>query len=93
MRPNIEWWKLLIVFISAIVLEANSIAGFRFLMDKNSNIFLFASRAYLENISANKRIIDRPLSFGSGISFETKAGIFNLTYALGKQLNNPLLLR
>lgn len=35
MRTNIEWWKLLIVFISAIVLEANSIAGFRFLMDKN----------------------------------------------------------
>lgn len=31
----IEWWKLLIVFVSAIVLEANSIAGFRFLMDKN----------------------------------------------------------
>lgn len=35
MRTNIEWWKLLIVFISAIVLEANSIAGFRFLIDKN----------------------------------------------------------
>jgi hypothetical protein len=66
---------------------------YRFLMDKNSNIFLFASRAYLENISANKRIIDRPFSFGSGISFETKAGIFNLTYALGKQLNNPIILR
>jgi len=32
---KIEWWKLLIVFVSAIVLEANSIAGFRFLMDKN----------------------------------------------------------
>lgn len=27
--------KLLIVFISAIILEANSIAGFKFLMDKN----------------------------------------------------------
>jgi hypothetical protein len=35
MIPKIKWWKLLIVFISAIVLEANSIAGFRFLMDKN----------------------------------------------------------
>ena len=66
---------------------------YRFLMDKNSNIFLFASRAYLENISANKRVIDRPISFGTGISFETKAGIFNLTYALGKQLNNPIILR
>lgn len=32
---KIEWWKLLIVFVSAIILEANSIAGFRFLMDHN----------------------------------------------------------
>ena len=31
----VEWWKLLIVFFSAIVLEANSIAGFRFLMDEH----------------------------------------------------------
>lgn len=35
MKQTVEWWKLLIVFISAIVLEANSIAGFRFLIDKN----------------------------------------------------------
>jgi len=28
-------YKLLIVFFTAILLEANSIAGFRFLMDKN----------------------------------------------------------
>ena len=35
MKNEIVWWKLLIVFISAIVLEANSIASFRFLMDKN----------------------------------------------------------
>jgi len=35
MSKDIKWWKLLIVFLSAIVLEANSIAGFRFLIDKN----------------------------------------------------------
>jgi len=34
-QTAVEWWKLIIVFVSAIVLEANSIAGFRFLMDKN----------------------------------------------------------
>jgi hypothetical protein len=32
---KVKWWKLLIVFVSAIALEANSIAGFRYLMDKN----------------------------------------------------------
>jgi hypothetical protein len=35
MKTVVEWWKLLIVFVSAIVLEANSIAGLRFLMDEN----------------------------------------------------------
>jgi hypothetical protein len=35
MTQTITWWKLLIVFISAIVLEANSIAGFKYLVDKN----------------------------------------------------------
>ena len=34
-QTAVEWWKLLIVFFSAIVLEANSIAGFRFLMNEN----------------------------------------------------------
>jgi len=34
-KISVEWWKLLIVFFSAIVLEANSIAGFRFLMNEN----------------------------------------------------------
>lgn len=32
---SIQWWKLLIVFLSAILLQANSIVAFRFLMDKN----------------------------------------------------------
>jgi hypothetical protein len=34
-QTAVEWWKLLIVFVSAIVLEANSIAGLRFLIDEN----------------------------------------------------------
>ena len=35
LKDKITWWKLLIVFVSAIVLEANSIASFRFLIEKN----------------------------------------------------------
>jgi len=35
MKDKITWWKLLIVFVSAIALEANSIASFSFLMEKN----------------------------------------------------------
>ena len=35
MKDKITWWKLLIVFFSAIVLEATPIAGFTFLMNEH----------------------------------------------------------
>jgi hypothetical protein len=38
-------------------------------------------------------LTDTPLGFGVGTSFETKAGIFALTYALGQQFDNPIELR
>jgi len=38
-------------------------------------------------------LTDTPIGFGAGTSFETKAGIFSLTYALGRQFNNPVELR
>jgi outer membrane protein assembly factor BamA len=65
----------------------------RYLSGKNSNLFVFYTHGYLQNLSRNVRLFDRPYSFGAGINFETKAGVFNLTYAVGRQLNNPLLLR
>jgi hypothetical protein len=34
-KDKIPYWKLLIVFFSAIALEANSIASFRYLIDKH----------------------------------------------------------
>ncbi|MCX6181458.1 MAG: hypothetical protein NT150_05995 [Bacteroidetes bacterium] len=37
-----------------------------------------------------ERVIDHPYGFGAGFSFETKAGIFSLNYAIGKQLGNPI---
>ena len=60
-------------------------AEYRYLLDENSNLFVFGSRSYLENHSTTENYLDHPMSFGTGISFETKAGIFSLTYALGKQ--------
>jgi ABC-type Mn2+/Zn2+ transport system permease subunit len=32
---DIKVWKLLIIFFSALILEANGIASFRYLVDKN----------------------------------------------------------
>ncbi len=66
---------------------------YRFLFEKNSNIFLFAEGAWYENKSSTTFVTDTPMSIGAGINFETKAGIFNLSYGIGKQFNNSFDLR
>lgn len=66
---------------------------YRFLFEKNSNIFLFGEGAWYENNSISGYSNDTPISIGAGINFETKAGIFNLSYAIGKQFGNGFDLR
>lgn len=66
---------------------------FRILTDENSNLFVFFDQGYYQYKKNKKTLEDHPFGFGTGINFETRAGIFSLSYALGKQLNNPLLLR
>lgn len=36
---------------------------------------------------------DQPFGFGAGFSFGTNLGIFSISYALGKQFNNPIELK
>jgi len=66
---------------------------YRLLLEQNSYLFLFTDGAYYENHSTSHHLSDTPFGFGSGVSFETKAGIFSITYALGKQFSNPVQLR
>jgi len=66
---------------------------YRFLFEKNSNLFLFVEGAWYENNNVLSYISDTPASVGAGINFETKAGIFNLSYAVGKQFGNSFDLR
>lgn len=66
---------------------------YRFLLEQNSNIFAFFDGAWYESNIRENYLRDTPYGFGLGINFETAAGIFSLTYALGKQQNNPILLR
>lgn len=68
-------------------------AEYRILFEKNSNLYFFFNNAWYENNSLQKYKKDYPFGFGTGISFQTKAGIFTINYALGKQLNNPIMLR
>jgi outer membrane protein assembly factor BamA len=66
---------------------------YRFILEQNSYLYLFADGAYYENRKINSNISDRPFGFGAGMSFETKAGIFSISYALGKQFDNPILFK
>ena len=66
---------------------------YRFLFEKNSNLFVFIEGAWYENKSNTLNIKDTPISLGAGINFDTKAGIFNLGYALGNQFGNGFDLR
>ncbi len=61
----------------------------RMLLEKNSYINVFWNGAYVENKHRDIKNYDQPMGFGAGISFETKAGILNLSYAVGRQQGNP----
>ncbi|MDD2983240.1 MAG: hypothetical protein PHQ74_07625 [Crocinitomicaceae bacterium] len=67
-------------------------AEYRFLVDQNSFAFLFYDQAWYEN-QTNQYYKDTPLGFGLGFSFGTNIGTFSISYALGKQYNNPILFR
>ena len=62
---------------------------YRFLLDKNSTVFVFYDQGIYEDNTLNYKI-DSPFGVGSGISFGSKIGFFSISYALGKQENNPL---
>ncbi|HMC98467.1 MAG TPA: hypothetical protein VKG92_12485 [Flavobacteriales bacterium] len=66
---------------------------YRFVYEENANFFLFVDQGWWEDASQDLLVTDAPLGFGAGTTFETKAGLFSLTYALGKQFDNPVLLR
>ena len=66
---------------------------FRYLLEQNSYAYVFSDAAYIEAQSTTDTRITQALGFGTGISFETRAGIFSINYALGKLPNNPVDLR
>jgi outer membrane protein assembly factor BamA len=64
---------------------------YRYLYEKNTNIRLFTDIGLIKNqeIETDFRLY---IGFGVGASIETKAGIFNLSYAMGKKENEILQL-
>jgi outer membrane protein assembly factor BamA len=66
---------------------------YRYLLEQNSFLFAFVNGAWYENQSRHTLLSDTPVGFGAGINFETRLGVMSLSYALGKQFSNPILLR
>ena len=66
---------------------------FRYILEQNSYLYLFFDQSYYEKDNIKGYVSDRPYGFGTGMSFDTKAGIFSISYALGQQFDNPILFR
>ncbi len=66
---------------------------YRYLLEQNSFLFTFINMAWYENKSRNINKTDTPIGFGAGIDFETKIGIMSVSYALGKQFDNPVYFK
>jgi len=62
---------------------------YHYLLEQNSYIFVFGDYAWYERTGITSYVHDTPAGVGAGIRFDTKAGIFSISYALGKQFSNP----
>ena len=62
----------------------------RYLYERGSYINLFFNGGWYERKIEGKYNRDFPFGFGAGIAFNTKAGLFQFSYALGKQKGNPI---
>ncbi len=60
---------------------------FRLILTQNTYMAAFADVGYLENITRTVRAFQRPLGFGVGMNFETGAGVFGISAAVGR--GNP----
>lgn len=65
----------------------------RYIFEKNSALFLFGDFGRIESETSEQRNLDYPIGMGIGTEFETKSGIFSVSYAVGRQQGNPFVLR
>jgi hemolysin activation/secretion protein len=60
-------------------------AEYRYLVGLNSFFFVFADGGWAQNKSVSVQTSNTFIGVGLGMAFETKAGIFNISYANGKR--------
>ena len=66
---------------------------YRYLIGMNSFLFSFLDVGWAKNNIPSYNFSSSYMGIGLGLAFETKAGIFNISYAVGKQDNNSFSLR
>lgn len=78
------------IFASSFVIATGEV---RFDFDDLSNVFLFVDQGWYEKTNSISTTKDSPLGLGIGASLGTNAGIFQISYAIGRQFDNPLLVK
>ncbi len=58
---------------------------YRLLLSQNAFLSAFTDYGYLENLTDRNRFFLRPWGFGAGLNFETQAGIFGISLAVGRR--------
>ena len=66
---------------------------YRYLLGQNSFLFAFADAGWARNTALSRNISNTFIGAGLGMAFETKAGIFNISYASGKRDDTKFNLR
>lgn len=66
---------------------------YRYLLGQNSFLFAFTDFGWAKNTVPSVNISNTFLGVGLGMAFETKAGIFNISYAAGKRDDTKFNLR
>jgi hypothetical protein len=68
-------------------------AEYHYLVGRNSYFYVLADGGWGRNNSQNNNVSHTYFGTGVGLAFETKAGIFNLAWAVGKRNDTELNLR
>jgi outer membrane protein assembly factor BamA len=93
---QIGGYKLLRGFDEESILASEYTVGsveYRYLIGMNSFLFSFIDGGWAKNDVPGFAINNVYLGIGLGLAFETKAGIFNMSYAVGKQGSDPFEFR
>lgn len=93
---QIGGYKLLRGFDEESIFASQYAVGtveYRYLMGQNSFLFAFVDMGWAKNTAAASSFSNSFQGAGLGMAFETKAGIFNISYAAGKRDDAKLDLR